>query len=412
MAIVTVLGASGTISVPFKSDSNALLAQQLADQISLAINSGTLYAAPYNAPSLPVLPTVPGGASIGEQVIGGNSPSAPLTPSVQNPAGYPAIVVNASEPVTVTGAPSQTAPYSIIGGEGGLTFLGEGSSLGGSIFLGGGMNTVAGTTNQTIAPDSTNGGLIGDWTIGTVGTDAADSDLIRLASGNDTLTIGANDTISTGAANALITASNAPVIVFPGAGNVTFYGGSTSGDRVLANNITTGNDLIVLGSGGNGTVVAGTGNATLIGGGDGDVLFGDTGPVEQQLFAAGNETLMGGGASSDSFFGFSAADSVGNVAMSAGYGTGNNQFWVGAGNDTVWTGMGNDSVFVVADRTANSGSPANDIIYGWNSNNTMYLQGYSSQSFGGSALGVTLSLSDGTQITFAGISDPNSVKIV
>src|SRR5271166_185918 len=306
MTTVMVLGASGTITLPFKSDSNALLSQQLASQISLAINSGTLYASPYN--TTPPLPVVPDGPAIGQQVIGDNLPSVPPTPSVQNPSDYPAIVVNTSTPVTVTGAPSQVAPYSVIGGEGGLTFFGEGSSLGGSIFLGGGLNTITGTVNQTIAPDSTNGGLVGDWTIGTGGTDVGDSDVIQLASGNDTLTVGANDTVATGASTTLITASNAATTVFLGTGNVTYYGGSGSGDLILGNGVATGTDLIMLGTGGNGTVVAGSGNTTLVGGGDGDLLFGDTGAVQQTFFAGGNETLLGGGASSDTFFGFTSAN--------------------------------------------------------------------------------------------------------
>jgi Ca2+-binding RTX toxin-like protein len=55
--------------------------------------------------------------------------------------------------------------------------------------------------------------------------------------------------------------------------------------------VETGRDLIVLGHGGNSTVRAGSGNATLVGGGDGDRLFGSKDEARQQLWASGNSTL-------------------------------------------------------------------------------------------------------------------------
>jgi hypothetical protein len=110
MATVTVLGANGTITVPFKSQANASLAQQLANQISAAIENGQLYAANYDDQALPALPQVRGGVSIGQQVNGDNDPISTWT-DVQNPAGYPAVIVNNTDPVTVTGAPFQVAPF-------------------------------------------------------------------------------------------------------------------------------------------------------------------------------------------------------------------------------------------------------------------------------------------------------------
>lgn len=414
MATVTVAGASGTITLPFKSQANASLAQQLADQISAAITGGGLIAASYNAAPLPPSPSVPGG-SLGEQVIGDNAPTATSPASIQNPSGYPALVVNASNPVTVNGAPSQ-GPYSIIGGNGGLTFYGQGSFQGGSIFLGGGQNVLTGNDLPTGAMDATNGGLIGDWTIG-IGAGATGTDLIRLASGNDTIFVGSQDTVATGGANTLIMSSDADPrssTVFLGAGKVTYFGGSDFGDLILGGGVATGDDVIVLGRGGNGTVVAGTGNTTLVGGGDGDLMFADTNGARQQLWASGNETLLGGGTSSDTFFGFSGISTTGNVFMTAANGTGNNEFWAGSGNDTIWTGLGNDTVFFFADHTTHADSVAagNDVILGFNPNSTLWIYGYANATFGSSAAGVTLTLSDGTQLTFQGITDPTTIKVV
>src|SRR4051812_26351128 len=110
---VTVLGAKGIITVPFKSQANAALAQQLANQISAAITNETLYPGDYNSTSLPALPQFFEGPRFGEQVSGDNEPSSELN-EIQNPAGYPVIINNNADAVTIAGAPWQVLPYAII----------------------------------------------------------------------------------------------------------------------------------------------------------------------------------------------------------------------------------------------------------------------------------------------------------
>ena len=254
MPSVTVLGASGTITVPFKSQANASLAQQLASHISAAINGGTLYTADYNTTEFVALPTEVGGVALGQQVIGDNDPASVPGGEIQNPAGYPVIIANNTDPVTVNGAPRQVARYSIMGGDGGLTFHGHNSSLGGVIYVGGGVNELDGSYTGSTAPDSTNGGLLGNWKIGTGDDDRNSSTTIRLAIGNDKVFVGGNDTISTGAANVRINVSDTPgakATVFLGGGQVTFFGGSGAGDLILGQGVATGEDVIVLGQGGN-----------------------------------------------------------------------------------------------------------------------------------------------------------------
>ena len=123
---------------------------------------------------------------------------------------------------------------------------------------------------------------------------------------------------------------------------------------------------------------------------------------------------MGGGSSADTFFGFSDVATAGNAFMTAANGTADNQFWAGAGNDTIWTGLGNDTVFVFADHTAHANTTpgGNDLILGFNANSTVWINGYSDATFGSSSQGVTLTLSDGTQLTFQGTTDPTKIKVV
>ena len=60
-----------------------------------------------------------------------------------------------------------------------------------------------------------------------------------------------------------------------------------------------------------------------------------------------------------------------------------------------------------ADHTTHADSVAagNDVILGFNPNSTLWIYGYANATFGSSAAGVTLTLSDGTQLTFQGITD-------
>ena len=348
------------------------------------------------------------GSLLGEQVFGGNTPAGSPA-GIQALTQYPALVLNNANPVTVYGAVTQIAPYSVLGGAGGITFYGGASTLGGSLYLGGGHNFVSGWGPGIPTNDATNGGLTGDWLIATGGTTAADGDIIRLAYGNDTVFTGANDTVAAGGANVLLSANDSgPLTAFLGTGNSTVFGNQGTGDLVFGG---AGNAVIVGGTGGNNTIVAGTGNTTLIGGGNGDLLFGNA-TGSDMFFASGNETLLGGGSSSDTFFGFSGISSTGNAFMTAANGTGDNSFWAGAGNDTIWTGMGHDTIFVFGDHTRTSGAPAQHLIFGFNANSTLWIGGYTAASFGMAAAGVTLNLSDGTELTFAGIGDASTIRIV
>jgi hypothetical protein len=415
MATVTVLGASGVIGLPFASSANAALAQQLASQISAAIQNHVTFANPANTP---VPDPLPAGYSNAEQVIGGNTPTI-VADTNQTVSGNAAVFINnAANSVTITGG-GQAGPFSLLAGTGGTTF--DSGATSGTIFLGGGNNVITGpgivVPGLGAAP-----GLQGDWLIGTGGGPAG-SDLIQLATGNDTVLIGANDTVNTGFTNALITANNTdnidPVVSL-GSGNDTFYGALTGGDSIFGAGVNTGTDYIQAGLFGNSTVWAGTGATTLSGGGNGDILFADSsgGTATQYLFAAGgNETLDGiGAAGNDLFVGFNSINAVGNVAMNASNASGNELFWAGAGNDTIWTGLGNDSVVFTQHITALSGGTGQDTVVGWNAKDTLITFGYGLNPGTMTNIGpggsIVLTFSDGTRLTFAGVTDPAAIKLL
>jgi hypothetical protein len=417
---ITISGAGGTtVTLPFSSTTNLALAQQLAASIS---NNPTIQKPPQGTdpgtPSNPVsgLPTIPNGQTGLISLTG-----AAGATNVTLPTNYTNVIDTATIPVTVDGSGAQTAPFSILGGDGGLTFLSGSNGNGGSIYVDGGTNLLEGQGGANDSPTSTNGGLQGNYTIAT-GNGPGSASTIYLASGTDSISLGGKDIVYTGAANATINGSsngNADTVSL-GSGNVSFYGGTESGDRILRNSsdAPTGNEDLRLGTGGNGIIVAGNGNATLVGGGNGDLLFGSTDKVNQALFASGNETLLGGGQSSDLFAGFSTLNFQGNVAMTAANGTGNNGFFVGAGNDTIWAGLGSDSIFFDARYTGHTASGAtipggNDLIFNFNTaKDVVALGGYTGNpTLSNGPNGATLSLSDGTTVTFAGVTDVTKIQI-
>ena len=102
-ATVTVLGASGTIAVPFQSAVNATFSAQLANQISVALGS-TLTATPYNPSAATAIDPQD------QLVIGGSAPAAPAASSYVLPNNYVAVVNNANSPVTVTAGVTPVSP--------------------------------------------------------------------------------------------------------------------------------------------------------------------------------------------------------------------------------------------------------------------------------------------------------------
>ena len=196
-----------------------------------------------------------------------------------------------------------------------------------------------------------------------------------------------SDLIFGGASQLFYVGTKGSATVFGGSGSDTFFGGA-------------GPDVVHGGTGGSNFLVAGTGGATLFGGGNGDLLFA-SGTVGQELHAgAGNETLNGVLASgADTLFGGSGAVSI--------LGGASDTFVAGTGSATVDAPLGKN-VFVFNDGKAGGSA----LIQGFASGqDTIDLLGYgknevtqalkNQQAAGGST---TITLSDHTTITFAGVS--------
>ena len=166
-----------------------------------------------------------------------------------------------------------------------------------------------------------------------------------------------------------------------------------------------GGGLYFGGTAGANVITAGAGNVTAFGGGAGDVLTA-TGSASD-LFA-------GGGAGAETLTG---ANSTGNNTFFAGFGNetliggaGNTALVAGAGTDLLAGGSGLTLFLFVAGRTAG----ASDTIAGFDpTHDFVKLAGYSGSEasvvanaavVGGSSV---IALSDGTRITFAGVSTLN-----
>jgi Ca2+-binding RTX toxin-like protein len=410
MTAVTVLGASGTIAVPFKSSINASFAQQLANQITSAVQNNTLTAQPYN-PSAAALPT---GGTENELVIGGiqsTGGAASGGSSYTLPSSYVAIVNNANAPVTIQAGDAPVAKVSVLAGTGGTTFYAGASSVGGSIFVGGGLNTIAGSTGFSGALNNANGGLSGDWLIGSGnGTPGSvDGDDIYLSSGQDTVAMGGGDTVHAGGANVLglVTNTDGDPTFFIGSAPSTVFGLAAAGVNILGNDGATGGGVYVLGTGGDGVIAAGGGASTLVGGGSGDTLYASTMSGAQAVMYAGggNETLQGGySGGSSTLYGGS-----GNDVLAGG--SGDDVIAAGSGTDSIYTGLGTDSVWFYKPVA----SDVKDTITDFDPNNdTLILQGYTSHTVTSQAgAPLTITLSDSSTITFLNLttSQAGSLKI-
>ena len=227
-----------------------------------------------------------------------------------------------------------------------------------------------------------------------------------LGSGNDFVQLAGYDSVSAGAGTTTIDASSArsayiqggtgsllfiggdgPATVFGGAGSVTVVGDRDAGP-LEAHGGTAGHNLLM----------AGGGAATLFGGGDGDLLI--AGGSNQELHAGwGNETLMAAiGSGGDTLYGGAGRD------LMIG-GAGSDVFFAGSGAATM-TGGGHGDLFAFVDGAAGG----QDLIVDFTAGDLIGLQGYGKQEIQQALRnqtvgpnGVTITLSDRTSITFAGL---------
>jgi len=382
MTFVTVQSSihGNHVDVPFASTDNLALARLLAAAISAEVaHREATIAFSHNGPP----PEVRGddGGVFFQDTDG----------FTRLPGGYDA-VVNLANDATIMGSCGDAE--SVLSGDGNLKFVVSDGA--GTVVAGGGNN------DMEIARDDRGAWLIalggGNDTIAALGNGndtiraGAGHNLITLGGGKDSLLLTGQDTVTasrgrdtidaSGAKSTLLYGGGASVIFYGGAGAATILGGWGS-DTVYGG---SGRLSVQGGSAGDNLLFAGTGMATLFGGGSGDRLYAQ-GHQAQALFAgAGNETL-------------SAAQSSGSVSLVGG-----------SGKTTMDGGSGADVFAFIKGKAGGQ-----DLIVNFDSADKVLLSGYGPNAVAGvlatqSVLhgSVSITLSDNTKITFAGIASLKS----
>lgn len=224
---------------------------------------------------------------------------------------------------------------------------------------------------------------------------------------------GTADTIIGGSGPETVSATSSPVI-FDGTGPLSFIGGAGTATIV---GTPGGTEAITVGAGGvlfsanasnagsinTSTITSGMGATTVFGAPDGVVNF--VGSLGGGVFLAygGNETLNAAGSSTSNLF---SAGSLGGSASLVG-GSGNDTILAGNGSTTMSGGAGSNA-FAFFDGSTGG----HDYITDFSSTDSLFLIGYASTQSAASLLssatvgptGVTLTLSDSTQITFTNLT--------
>jgi len=161
------------------------------------------------------------------------------------------------------------------------------------------------------------------------------------------------------------------------------------------------------------TVNSGTGSVTIFGASGAAInLTGSSGKPDFLIAGAGNETLNASGSSSSNFFAMSGTV-PGSVVMLGGTGNDTMVAGVGPGSATM-TGGGGTDVFVFFKQA----SKGTDVITDFNSNDSVFVEGYATTGSASAlqnaatvgASGVTLTLSDGTSVTFSNLTNAASLN--
>lgn len=200
-----------------------------------------------------------------------------------------------------------------------------------------------------------------------------------------------------------------------GAGTSTLVGGTGGTEQV-----TIGAGGIAFGAGTNNhsTITSGIGQATIFGGSGSVVNF-----VGNQLGGAifvagsGNETLNAAGSSTNNTFN---SNSIASASQTFIGGTGNDTMIAGAGAATLTGGAGADAFAFFNQATQGKA----DVITDFDATkDSVYIIGYDSTksasflqnnatgpAIAGTGLGVTLTLSDSTTITFSNLSSASQLN--
>lgn len=265
----------------------------------------------------------------------------------------------------------------------------SGEVVGSEVHTGDGMDTIImGSGNDTVFAGAMNDfvdlGAGDDVMFGVRGQDT-----ILAGSGNDTIEVAEGDVFASKESGTLTFVAARDATVLGGSGSATIHGG-------------TGGGLFVGGTSGNNSMTAGEGATTLIGGGAGDILYAN-GRVGDMLVAGpGNTTLIGGASSGDNTYKLGSGDD-----LVQGGPLGRETIIAGGGDDTVFGGGFNTYSFI-NDLTTGGTMLITDF---WTGFDHVHVEGYEGgvdavlASQMRTETGTTVTLSDGTQISFLGLDE-------
>ena len=422
MPSVTIQGA-GSVYPTLTAGTNVAIARQAGAIITAAIASGS------------TVVTVTGG---------GTAPTPPTNPAVlvvktssqlnlAIPAAYPYIVVGDNPaPVTLSGGGASNETIVIgagntqvyTGGGSGTIAGGDGdkgiylgATTGFAVYTGGGHDTIDLRQSQAGGRSTVEAGA-GINVFGNAGAIIQPGNTVLLGAGTTQVRSTGSDSITAGAGSATIQVVG-PVqdTVVGAAGTLTVINGTVASQVNYSSATTaplsTGSVTAIGGAGGgnyrggsngNNLLVGGVGAVTLQGAGNGDVLLamGTTGM--QLLYAgSGNETLLGSLSTTSNLF---VAGSGNDVIFG---GSGADTFVAGTGAATITAGTGADQFFFNASSSAGAQITITDFNPGVD---FVHLTNYGGSNTPGSLAaaasrvgsGSRITLSDGTTITFQGVS--------
>ena len=298
------------------------------------------------------------------------------------------------------------------------------------------------------------GGSGGATVVGASGADTMTSQghaMLWLGSGTSKVTSGGVDTVvgNQGTAGAATISAASADLVFGGLGSLTFNGGSGVSTIIGypggTTTVTSGSGGAIVGSqgtlvqhGGAGidTIIGLGGSMTVSGGSGGGIYLGGPAGANSITGGSGQVTIFGGGAGDVLTAGNGAANIIlagpGAETISGAGSTGSNAFYGGSGPNTFLGGPGSTSIQIGTGATtivAGSGLSLFAFVQGHANNVTIQgvdanLDYLSLQNFGtgeaAAAVGgaqvsggsSTLTLSDGTHITFSGFTDVASLHFL
>jgi hypothetical protein len=447
---LTVPSASGTAALTFK-----VLGQKASDAASNFLTYTVLGQSAGNWASAfskdvsnnPTVVDLSTGTAVapGSAVVLNEMFTTPTSPNVYNLSfGNEYLAALVGSPTTING--------SATGGEtvaatSGVTWN-DGAAGGNNVFFIYGSNTFNGSTVSGAGGDT----ITGSQGYDTINTGVNDSTVFGGAGHtkinlNDTVTSGVGGLVYLGDGNGTVNANGAFDIVVTGVSGQLINGGTVAGaflDVVIGSRTGslsfTGNDVVNAGAGitavfdsiGGNTIYGGTGSLSFIGQNRLNAIVGDTivagkggafvfaNSAENLVFqgtegagaivvdaGAGNETLNGAAAGTQLYFAdTNTVDSATTKTIITG-GNFYNDFNTGTGYETINGGTGENIFSLTA---ADGHITINDFNAG--SANFVNLGTESVANVEASetvsATGLTLTLSDGTTVTFTGVTDATS----